>query len=81
MKLLNKYRPTRFLGPDHPARANEDVVSEVEGSATTAAQASAVEQLYETIDLICADAARAELWATALSAFAQPVPEYDLAVD
>ncbi len=36
-----------------------------------------LEQLHEAIESVCADAALAELWASALNAFAQPVPEYD----
>jgi hypothetical protein len=43
-------------------------------------ESAALKGLHETIDLICADAARAELWASALNAFAQPVPEYDPAL-
>jgi len=32
--------------------------------------------LQRTIDLVCEDAARIELWACALNGFAQPVPDY-----
>ena len=35
------------------------------------------ERLLHAIDVLCEDAARAELWACALSGFAQPVPEYE----
>jgi hypothetical protein len=52
-------------------------VSELPASNPNAAQSSTLEQLHETMDLVLADAARAQLWAIALSAFAQPVPEYD----
>jgi len=33
------------------------------------------EQLQRTIDILCEGAARVELWACALSGFAQPVPD------
>ena len=35
------------------------------------------ERLQRTIDILCEDAARVELWACALSGFAQAVPAYD----
>ena len=34
------------------------------------------ERLRRSIDLVCEDAARVELWACALNGFAQPVPDY-----
>jgi hypothetical protein len=34
------------------------------------------ERLRQVIDLLCEDAALVELWACALSGFAQPVPGY-----
>jgi hypothetical protein len=34
------------------------------------------EQLQRTIDIVCEDAARVELWACALNGFAQTVPNY-----
>jgi hypothetical protein len=33
-------------------------------------------RLQQTIDILCEDAARVELWACALVGFAQPVPDY-----
>lgn len=36
------------------------------------------ERLLRTIDAIDADVALIELWACALSSFAQPAPDYDL---
>jgi hypothetical protein len=38
----------------------------------------AAERLLRAIDAIDADVALIELWACALSSFAQPAPEYDL---
>ena len=35
------------------------------------------EKLREAIDTLRADAARVELWASALQGFARPVPDYD----
>jgi hypothetical protein len=52
-------------------------VSEFCPAKTSTAEASTLQQLHDAMELIFADAARAELWASALSAFAQPVPEYD----
>jgi hypothetical protein len=40
-------------------------------------KANAGKRLQQTIDVLCEDAARAELWACALTGFAQPVPDYD----
>ena len=34
-------------------------------------------RLQRTIDHVCEDAARIELWACALNGFAQPVPDYN----
>lgn len=34
------------------------------------------ERLYRAIDELRKDATRVEIWATALSTFAQPVPDY-----
>jgi hypothetical protein len=34
------------------------------------------ERLQRTIDILCEDAARVELWACALNGFAQAVPDY-----
>ena len=34
------------------------------------------ERLYQAIDELRKDATRVEIWATALSTFAQPVPDY-----
>jgi hypothetical protein len=39
-------------------------------------ETAAREQLQRTIDLLCDDAARVELWACALNGFAQAVPAY-----
>jgi hypothetical protein len=36
-------------------------------------------RLQQTIDILCEDAARVELWACALVGFAQPVPDPDYA--
>ncbi len=45
---------------------------------TPAASTEKLEQkLRQSIDVLCEDAARVEIWATALSAFAHPVPEYE----
>jgi hypothetical protein len=50
-------------------------------SQATVSTASSVEKLQErlrhSIDALCEDAARVELWATALSAFALPAPHYE----
>ena len=35
------------------------------------------DRLRQVIDLLCEDAALVELWACALSGFAQPAPGYD----
>jgi hypothetical protein len=35
------------------------------------------EKLREAIDTLRVDATRVELWASALSSFARPVPDYD----
>jgi hypothetical protein len=35
------------------------------------------QRLRQSIDALCEDAARVELWATALSAFALPAPRYE----
>jgi hypothetical protein len=34
------------------------------------------QRLQQAIDVLCEDAARVEIWACALSGFAQPVPDY-----
>ena len=34
-------------------------------------------RLRQSIDMLCENAARVEVWATALSAFAHPVPRYE----
>ena len=39
------------------------------------------DKLQETIDVICEDAARVELWACALSGFSRPIPDYDQPYD
>jgi hypothetical protein len=59
-----------------PARSSEVGVSEVHLPEKSAAETTVLKQIHDAIDLICEDAARAELWAGALSAFAQPIPEY-----
>jgi len=59
-----------------PARSSEVSVSEVHLPEKSAAETTVLKQIHDAIDLICEDAARAELWAGALSAFAQPIPEY-----
>jgi hypothetical protein len=52
-------------------------VSEIsEPTAGATSEAIARERLERTIDILCEDAARVELWACALSGFAQPVPDY-----
>jgi hypothetical protein len=51
-------------------------VSEVQLPEKSTAETTALKQIHDAIDLICEDAVRAELWAGALSAFAQPIPEY-----
>ena len=44
---------------------------------TPAASTEKLEQkLRQSIDVLCEDAARVEIWATALSAFTHPVPGY-----
>jgi hypothetical protein len=51
-----------------------------EGSDRTPAEtckANVGDRLRQTIDVLCEDIARAELWACALSGFARPVPDYD----
>jgi hypothetical protein len=58
--------------------ASEDTVSE--GSEQTPHQpckANVGKRLQQTIDVLCEDAARTELWTCALTGFAQPVPDYD----
>lgn len=57
-----------------PSEEWETSMSEIQASEPNAA--GMLEQLREAIDVICEDAARAELWASALSAFAQPAPQY-----
>jgi hypothetical protein len=59
-----------------PARSSEVSVSELQLPEKSAAETTALKQIHDAIDLICEDAARAALWAGALSAFAQPIPEY-----
>jgi len=51
-------------------------VDEVQLPEKNAAETTALKRIHDAMDLICEDAARAELWAGALSAFAQPIPEY-----
>jgi hypothetical protein len=51
-------------------------VSKAQPSDNGAGDAATLERIHDAIDLVCENAARAELWATALGAFAQPVPEY-----
>jgi len=43
----------------------------------TTAEQTAEKRLRRTIDLIDEDVALIELWAVALSSFAQPAPHYD----
>jgi len=57
---------------------SERTMSESENEAPQlAATADPGERLRRSIDVVCEDAARVELWACALSGFAQPVPPYD----
>jgi hypothetical protein len=52
-------------------------VSEIsEPTAGATSEAIVRERLERTIDILCEDAARVELWACALSGFAQAVPDY-----
>jgi len=52
-------------------------VSEIARPAPDDCHASdAGERLQRTIDILCEDAACVELWACALSGFAQPIPDY-----
>ncbi len=45
---------------------------------TTTGSGERLEQrLLQSIDVLCEDAVRVELWATALGAFALPVPSYE----
>jgi len=50
-------------------------VSEVQLPEKSAAETIELKQIHDAIDMVCEDAARAELWAGALSAFVQPIPE------
>jgi len=59
-----------------PARSSEVSVSEVQLPEKSAAETTELKQIHDAIDMVCEDAARADLWAGALSAFAQPIPEY-----
>jgi hypothetical protein len=53
-------------------------VSETQARSPDEAPApDAGERLQHTIDIVCENAARVELWASALNWFAQPVPDYD----
>jgi hypothetical protein len=45
-----------------------------ENTAEDLSEAAARERLQRTIDVLCEDAARVELWACALGGFAQAVP-------
>jgi hypothetical protein len=45
-------------------------------SENTGEEAVIRERLQRTIDILCEDAARVELWACALNGFAQAVPDY-----
>ena len=51
-------------------------MSEVQLPEKSAAETTELKQIHDAIDMVCEDAAHADLWAGALSAFAQPIPEY-----
>jgi hypothetical protein len=60
-----------------PLQRTETTVSKIsEPTPDATSEALVRERLQRTIDILCEDAARVELWACALSGFAQPVPDY-----
>jgi hypothetical protein len=59
-------------------RQIEDRKQMVSETADRSPDQAAELRLQRTIDIVCEDAARVELWACALSGFAQPVPDYGL---
>jgi hypothetical protein len=59
-------------------RASETTVSKTsDRTPDETCKANVGERLQQTIDILCEDAMRVELWACALSGFAQPVSGYD----
>jgi hypothetical protein len=60
------------------AGAASNQASERGHAAGSEGRAAISRHLFEAIDLVRADVAKVEFWASAVEQFAHPVPEYDL---